>query len=92
MVRGYNKRMIRKHLERVPRIFQEISLFKKKKAEIIKQKLTFNISYYPVFQNVRNISQELHLLLAPDKKHKKVFPNILVGFTNCKSLENYIVR
>ena len=81
--------MIRKHLERAPRIFQEIPLFKKKSGNY---QAETNISYYPVFQNVRNISQELHLLLAPDKKHKKVFPNVLVGFPNCKSLENYLVR
>ena len=30
-----------------------------------KQKLTFNITYYPAFQNIRNILQELNLLLGP---------------------------
>ena len=35
-----------------------------------------------------NILQELHLLLAPDKEHKKVFPNVpVVGFCNGKSLK-----
>ena len=52
-----------------------------------------NITYYPVFQNIRNILQELHLLLAPDKEHKKVFPNVpVVGFRNGKSLKDYLVR
>ena len=51
-------------------------------------KLTFNITYYPVFQNVRNILQELHILLTPDKEHKKVFQDIpIVGFRNGKSLK-----
>ena len=46
--------------------------------ETSKQKLTFNITHYSVFQNMRNILQELHLLLVPDKEHKKVFPNVPV--------------
>ena len=39
-------------------------------------KLTFNITYYPAFQNVRSILEELQILLAPDKEHKKVFPEV----------------
>ena len=30
------------------------------------QKLILDITYYPVFQNIRKILQELYLLLAPD--------------------------
>ena len=53
------------------------------------QKLTLNITYYSVFQNDENIFQELHLLLALDKEHKKVFTNVpVVGFSNGKSLED----
>ena len=53
----------------------------------------FNITYYPVFQNIRNILQELHLLLAPDKEYKKVFPDKpVVGFCNGKSHRDYLVR
>ena len=33
------------------------------------------------------------MLLAPDKEHKKVFPNVpVVGFRNCKSLKDYLVK
>ena len=36
--------------------------------------------------------QEIHLLLAPDKEHKNVFPNVPVGkFRNGKSLKDYLV-
>ena len=42
---------------------------------------------------MRNILQELHLLLAPDKEHEKVFPDVpVVGFHNGKSLKDYLVR
>ena len=57
------------------------------------QKLTFNITYYPVFQNVRAIMEELHILLTPNKDYKKVFLNVLVvGFWDGQSLKNFLVR
>ena len=43
------------------------SLLEKVKSESNQNKLTFNISYSPDFRNVRNILQELHILLTPDK-------------------------
>ena len=51
------------------------------------RKLTFDTTYYPVFQNLRSILQELQTLLAPDKEHKKVFLEVpIVGFQNGKTL------
>ena len=45
------------------------------------------------FFKIRNILQELLLLLAPDKEHKKVFPDVsVVRFRNGKSLNDYLVR
>ena len=36
---------------------------------------------------------ELQILLAPDKEHQKVFPEVpIVGFRNGKSLKNHLVR
>ena len=68
-------------------------LLEREKAKTSESRLTFNITYYPVFQNIRNILQELHLLLAPDKEHKKVFPDVpVVGFRNGRSLKDYLVR
>ena len=41
---------------------------------------------------MRNILQELHLLSAPGKEHKKMFPNVpVVGFRNDKCLKDYLV-
>ena len=42
------------------------------------QKLTLNITYYPVFENIRTIMEELHILLTPDKEQKKVHLNVLI--------------
>ena len=63
------------------------------KSESDQNKLAFNITYYSVFQNIRNILQELHILLTPDKEHKKVFQDIPVaGFGNGKNLKDHLVR
>ena len=83
--------MIRKQILR-SREHSRKDLLEREKAEISEPRLTFNIIYYPVFQNMRNILQELHLLLAPDKEHKKVFPDVpVVGFRNSKS-QDYLVK
>ena len=92
MESGYNGKMIRKQILRA-REHSRKDLLEREKAATSKPKLTFNTNYYPVFQNNRNILEELHLLLAPDKKHTKVFPNApVVGFRNGKSLKDYLVR
>ena len=62
------------------------------KSESDQNKLTFNFNYYLVFQNVRNILLELHILLSPDQEHKTVFQDIpLVGFPYGKSLKDRLV-
>ena len=92
MERGYNGKMIRKQILRA-REHSRKDLLEREKTETSETKLTFNITYYPVFQNIRNTLQELHLLLAPDKEHNKVFPDVsVVGFRNGKSLKDYLVR
>ena len=50
--------MVRKQILR-DREHSRESLLEKVKAESDQNKLKFNIRYYPVFQNVRNILQEL---------------------------------
>ena len=84
--------MVRKQVLRTPEHSRE-SLLEKVKSESDQNKLTFNITYYPVFQNVRNILQELHILLTPGKEHKKVFQDTpVVGFRNDKSLKDHLGR
>ena len=62
-------------------------------TRISESTLTFTITYYRVFQNVRDILQELQILLAPNKDHKKVFTEVLiVGFWNGESFKDYLVR
>ena len=56
-------------------------------------KVTFNITYDPVFQNTKAVLEELQILLAPNKEHQKVFPYVpIVGFHNGKKLKGHLVR
>ena len=56
-------------------------------------KITFNIKYHSVFQHVRKILEELHVILASDDGHKKVFPDVpLIGFKNNKNFKAHLVR
>ena len=71
--RGYSKRMVRTQILRARGVSRN-SLLEQGKTRISESKLTFNITYYRAFQNVRSILQELQILLAPDKEHKNVFP------------------
>ena len=84
--------MIRKHVLLAREHFREC-LLEKVKSEPNQKKLTFNTTFYPVFQNVKNILQELHILLTPDQEHKNVFQDIpVVGFHNGKSLKDHLAR
>ena len=72
-----------------PGTFQERTTWKKNRNFQARTNVTCN----PVFQNTKNILAELHLLLAPDHEHKKVFSKVPVaGFSDGKSLKDYLVR
>ena len=61
--------------------------------KISEKKLTFSITYYSAFQNVRSLIDKLYVLITPNKEHKKVFPNVpIVGFQNGQNLKDYSVR
>ena len=54
--------------------------------------MTFNITYHPVFWDVRKILQKLHVILASDDGHK-VFPDVpVIGFKINKNLKTHLVR
>ena len=90
--KGCSEKMVRKQISRV-REHSRGRLLKKVKSESNQNKLIFNSTYHPVFQNVRNILQELHILLTPDKEHRKVFHHIaVVGFRNGKSIKDHLFR
>ena len=67
--KGYSEKMVRKQVLWAWEHSRE-SLLEKLKSEPDQKTLTFNITYYLVFQNVRNILQELNILLIPDQEYK----------------------
>ena len=92
MKRGYSKRMVRTQILKA-RGESRDSLLERANTRTSESKLTFNITYYLAFRNVRSILEKFQILLEPDKEHKKVFPEVpVVGFRNCKSLKDCLVR
>ena len=63
--RGYSEREVRKQILRA-RGFSRDSLLDRENIREKQNIITFNLTYYPVFQNVKKILAELHLLLTPD--------------------------
>ena len=55
--------------------------------------ITFNITYHPVFRDVRKILEELHVILVSYDGHKKVFPDVpMIGFKINKNLKARLVK
>ena len=58
-------------------------LLDKEKSRRNDSKLTFNVTYYPVFIHLKSQLKELHIILSSDEDHKKVFPEVPnIGFNN----------
>ena len=72
MERDYIERMVRMQIPKA-KCESRDSFLEGGNARTSESKLTFNITYYSAFQNVRSISEELQILLAPDKEHKFFF-------------------
>ena len=78
--------MVRKEISRD-------ALLEKVNNQEKQNKITFNITYRSVFKNVRKILEELHVILASDDGHKKVFPDVpMIGFKINKNLKAHLVR
>ena len=74
------------------RAFRRDNLWNRERTFQEKTQVTFNLTYYPVFKDVKKILKELHLLLTPDQAHKKVFSEVpIIGFKNAKSLKGHLV-
>ena len=92
MERGYNEKMLHKQILRA-REHSRNDVLKREKSQMSEQNITFKITYYPAFQNVRAIMEELYILLTPNKEHKKLLTNVpVIRFRIGKVLKDYIVR
>ena len=68
------------------------SLLERRYTKISGNKLTFNTTYYPVFQNALSILQELKILLAPKKEHIFFSEVPIVSFRYYKSVKDFLLR
>ena len=90
--RGYSSKLVRKEILRARKISRN-ELLDKEKSQGNVSKLTFNVTYYPVFRHLKSPLKELHVILACDEDHKKVFPEVpIIGFKNNKNLKSHLVR
>ena len=90
--RGCSEKLVRKEILKARSQFKETTLDKEKMSRN-DDRITFNITYYPVFKNIRIILEELHISLTPDEQHSKVFTDIpRIDFKNDKSLKYHLVR
>ena len=64
MERSYNEKRLRKQILR-SREHSRKDFLERKNQQMSEKKLTFNFTYYPTFQDVRNTMEELHILLSP---------------------------
>ena len=84
--------MVRKEILRARAIPRD-ALLEKVSNQEKQNKITFNITYHPVFRDVRKILEELHVILASDNEHKKVFPDVtMIGFKNNENLKAHLVQ
>ena len=75
------------------RAFPRDSLLEKVNNHEKQNKIIFNMTCHPVFRDVRKILGELHVILASDDGHKKVFPDVpIFGFKINKNLKVQLVR
>ena len=78
--RGYNEKLVRQQILKA-RKYKRTELLHSQREEVHKNKLVFNITYYPIFSKLKNILSKIHLLLTPDREHSKVFEDIpRIGF------------
>ena len=84
--------MVRKEILRARAIPRD-ALLEKVNNQEKKNKITFNITYHPVFRDVRKILEELHVILASNDGHKKAFSDVpMIGFKVNKNLKTHLVR
>ena len=84
--------MIREKILRARAIPRD-ALLEKVKNQEKQNKITFNITYHPVFPDVRKILKQLHVILASVDGHKKIFPDVpMIGFKINKNLKTHLIR
>ena len=81
MERGCSSKLVRKEILRARKIPKN-DLLNKEKSQGNDSKLTFNITYCPVFRHLKSD----YGILACDENHERIFSEIpIIGFKNNKN-------
>ena len=84
--------MVRKEILRA-RAIPGDALLEQFNGQKNQNKINFNITHHPVFWNIRKLLEEVHVTLASDDGHKKVFPDVpMIGLKFNKTLKEHLVR
>ena len=84
---GYNENLVKQQILKAQK-YRRAELLHSQREEVHKNKLVFDITYYPIFSKLQNILSKIHLLLTPGREHRKVFENVpIIGFKKGKSGE-----
>ena len=85
--RGYSSKLVRQEILQARKIPRN-ELLDKKKSQGNDSKLTFDVTYYPVFRHLKSQLKELYVILAYDEDHKKLFFKVpIIGFKNDKNFK-----
>ena len=67
-----------------PRKTPRNKLLDKKKTHGKDNKLTINVTYFPVFRHLKSGLKQLQVTLACDEDHENLFTDeTIIGFKNC---------
>ena len=90
--RNYNPTVLRKQILKARAFSRDIFLDKTKEVRN-GDRLVLTFTYHPFIKNFQNVLNEAHILLAPNKEHRKVFGDKppMIGWRKPKSLKDHLV-
>ena len=91
-LRGYSDKLVRKQILEARKFGREDLLTNQRKQRI-PPKLILNITYHPSLVKLKDILQNIQILLTPNEEHRNVFSDTpVVGFKRGRSLQDILVR
>ena len=75
--RGYRGKLVRSQILKARGISRKNLLNQERKHQK-EEKLTFNITYHPAYSKLKQIMQNIQLLLTSDAEHHKVFQKVAI--------------
>ena len=89
--RNYNATVVRRQILKA-RAFSRDTLLDKTEEVRNSDRLVLTLTYHPSIKNFQNVLNEAHILLTPNKEHRKVFGDKppMIGWRKPKSLKDHL--